>query len=574
MKTSNTSTAASLAGAIGALRREFIVAGFYSVAANLLMLAPTLYMLQVYDRVLVSRNELTLLAVSLITLALFCVVALAEWLRTRLLVAAGQRLDRDLGLRVLDAGFAAALQPRPDSAPRPLADLLQLRQFLTGSGILAFFDAPWAPIYIVVLFVLHPALGALALLFAAVQCLLAWQGQQRSVRPAEAAAQSSAAEMAFLRAKLNSVETIEAMGMVDRLWQRWQQQHNEHLGRSMALQGLTHRITASSKFVRYAQQSLVLGLGSLLVIQGGMSVGSMLAASVLMTRALAPIDTLVGLWRPMIGARAAFGRLRALLYSHAPAEAVADPHALRGAVLAAGLCAHVPGRAQPVLDGIDLELAPGSATVLVGASGSGKSTLARAITGSWPDISGQVLLDGRPLAELAPLGAQLGYLPQEVTLFDGSIAENIARFDEVDSQQVISAARKAGLHDVILRLPRGYDTLVENNGASLPGGLRQRIALARAVYGSPSLVVLDEPNANLDEAGEAALALLVQQLKRDNKTVLLITHRPAILAVADRLVVLRDGRIEREGSPEQVVQDIRLAAVNPIPSMRPAAAGL
>lgn len=575
MKTSATNTDAGLRGAITALRREFTLAGLYSAGANLLMLAPTLYMLQVYDRVLVSRNELTLLAVSVITLALLCVVALVEWLRTRLLIAASQRLDRELGVRVMGAGFAAALQPGPDSAPRPLADLQQLRQFLTGSGILAFFDAPWAPIYIIVLFVLHPALGALALLFGIVQCVLAWQGQQRSVAPAEAAAQSAGAEMAFLRAKLNSVETIEAMGMVDPLWQRWQQQHQQSVQRNTTLQDLTHRITASSKFVRYAQQSLVLGLGSLLVIQGQISVGSMLAASVLMTRALAPIDTLVGLWRPMIGACAAFGRLQALLGSQAPiAAAAGDEQPLRGLVQLRRLSAYLPGRAQPILDAIDLELVPGSVTVLVGSSGSGKSTLARAVTGAWPHISGEVLLDGRPAGDWAARGAQLGYLPQEVVLFDGSIAENIARFDEVDSLQVITAARKTGLHDIILRLPRGYDTAVENNGASLPGGLRQRIALARAIYGAPTLVVLDEPNANLDEAGEAALATLARELKREGKTVLLITHRPAILAAADRLVMLRDGKIEREGRPDQVIADIRRAATTPTPSMRPAAAGL
>jgi ATP-binding cassette subfamily C exporter for protease/lipase len=569
--TTATTGHSGLRRAIAALRRQFGQAGLLSVITNVLMLTPTIYMLQVYDRVLVSRSELTLLAVSLIALAMYAVVALAEWWRTRVLVDAGLRLDRALAEPLMDADFAAALHNvggAPGNAARPMADLISVRQFLTGPGILALFDAPWAPIYIAVLFVLHPALGAMALLFAAIQCALAWQGHGRIVAPADAATKAAGAEMAYLRAKLRGAETLEAMGMLGKLWQRWHRQHAQQQQRSMELQALTSRVTAVSKFVRYAQQSLVLGLGSLLVINGHMSVGAMLAANVLMTRALAPIDSLVGLWRSMISARAAYGRLRALLNTApAPAQAQGDAWpALRGCVQLHGLSAHAPGRPQAILDNLELELAAGSITVVVGPSGSGKSTLARVVVGAWPHITGQALLDARPLADYPrrQFGAQLGYLPQDVALFDGTIAENIARFAEVDSQQVIAAALKAGLHETILHLPRGYDTALDNDGAQLPGGLRQRIALARAVYRSPALVVLDEPNANLDESGEAALTALVRQLKLEGTTVLLITHRPAILAAADRLITLRDGRIERDGTPERVLAEVRRAATSPI----------
>lgn len=558
----------ALRSAVTALRRQFAQAGLLSVVTNILMLTPTIYMLQVYDRVLVSRSELTLLAVSLIALVLFGCVALAEWWRTRVLIQAGVRLDEALAQPLMDADFTAALHGTAPDAARPLADLVNVRQFLTGPGILAFFDVPWAPLYIAVLFVLHPALGAMALLFAAIQCLLAWQGHGRSVAPAEAAARAAGTEMAYLRAKLRGAETLDAMGMLGNLWQRWQQQHAVQQQRSVELQSLTSRVTAVSKFVRYAQQSLVLGLGSLLVIDGQMSVGAMLAANVLMTRALAPIDGLAGLWRALINARSAYARLGALLQAHpAPADAGASLPALRGAVQLRGLTAHAPGRVQPILDGIDLELSAGSITVVVGPSGSGKSTLARVAVGAWAHIDGAALLDGRPLADYPrrQFGAQLGYLPQDVALFDGTIADNIARFGQVDPQQVIAAASKAGLHEIIQHLPRGYDTLVERDGAMLPGGLRQRIALARAVYGAPALVVLDEPNANLDEAGEAALTALVRQLKLEGKTVLLITHRPAILAAADRLITLRDGKIERDGTPERVLAEVRRTAAQPIP---------
>jgi ATP-binding cassette subfamily C exporter for protease/lipase len=551
--------------ALNALRGEFARACACSLGANLLMLTPTLYMLQVYDRVLVSRSELTLLAVSLIVLVLFGVMALAEALRTRVLIGAGVRLDRLLAARVFDAGFDAALAPTPSAAPRPLADLIQLRQFLTGGGVIAFFDAPWVPIYIGVLWLLHPWLGALALVFASLQFLLVWFGHRRTVAPGEAAAASADAESAFMRQKLQGSEALEAMGMLGPLWARFQVQHRAQLGDRARLQGLTHRVAAFSKFVRYSQQSLVLGMGGLLVIDGQLTGGAMIAANVLMTRALAPIDMLVGSWRALAGARAAFARLRALLDAHPAAAAAPFEVALRGEVSLRGVQAHAAGRAAPILPGIDLDLAAGSVSVVVGPSGSGKSTLARVIAGAWPGVKGELRLDGRDAAEWPrdALGAQTGFLPQEIELFDGTIAENIARFGEVDSARVIAAASGAGLHESILRLPRGYDTPVGDAGMPLSGGQRQRIALARAVYGWPALVVLDEPNANLDAEGDAALATLVRALKAAGKTVLLVTHRPAILAVADRLLVMRDGRIEREGRPDDVVAEVRRAVQAP-----------
>jgi ATP-binding cassette subfamily C exporter for protease/lipase len=562
--------ASELRRILWALRREFLVVGGLSLVTNLLMLTPTVYMLQVYDRVLVSRSELTLLAVSLIAVLLFGVVAIAEWLRNRVLIAASVRLDRLLAGRLVDAGLEASQAPQRSDSARPLADLIELRQFLTGPGALAFFDAPWVPIYIGVLYLLHPALGAMAVAFAAVQGLLAWRGHHRSVAPAAEAARSGSAETAYLRHKLQGGDALEAMGMVGNLWRRWSVRQHEHAVRAAALQQLTHRLTAVSKFIRYSQQSLALGLGGLLVIDGVLSVGAMIAANVLMTRALAPLDMLVGSWRGLISARAAAGRLQTRLAAHLPAAAAVVPAGgttLRGAVGLRDLQAHAEGRTDAILDGIDLDLAPGSVTVVVGPSGSGKSTLARAIVGAWPQVSGDILLDGTPLHEWPRdlLGAQVGYLAQDVELFDGTIAENIARFAEVDSPRVIAAARSAGLHEAILRLPRGYDTPVGDAGTPLSGGQRQRIALARAVYGAPALVVLDEPNANLDEAGEAALATLVRELKAEGRTVLLVTHRPAILAVADRLVVLRDGRVERDGPREQVLAEVRRAAVPSVP---------
>ena len=554
-----------LTQALWVFRREFLVVGAFSMVANVLMLSPTLYMLQVYDRVMVSRSELTLLAMSLITLFLFCVMAFAEWMRSRVLVRSGVRLDAMLGTRVFNASFEANLAPSGVSPARSFGDLIQIRQFLTGNGILAFFDTPWTPVYMAVLFILHPMLGWLALFFAAVQGALAWFGHRSTVAPAEEASRASGEASMYLQGKLRNAEVLEPMGMVHNLRPRWAQRHDQAQLLQGRAQALTHRITAWSKFIRYAQQSLALGAGALLVIDGQLSPGGMIAANVLMTRALAPIDMLVGTWRGFIGARGAFGRLEALLAAHPERDPALSRVAPQGAITLREVVAVAPGRAEPILKGVNLAVAPGTVTVVLGPSGSGKSTLARCMVGIWPGVSGEVLLDGLPISgwDRNELGPYLGYLPQDIELFEGSIAENIARFGEVSSEKVIAAARSAGLHEMILRFPKGYDTPIGEAGNLLSGGQRQRIGLARAVYGDPVLVVLDEPNANLDDVGEAALVRTVQELKAKGRTVFLITHRPGIVAVADRLLILRNGMVQTEGPRDEVLASMRAAQATP-----------
>ncbi len=565
MKTPGFFQRSELTQALWTFRREFLVVGVFSMVANVLMLSPTLYMLQVYDRVMVSRSELTLLAMSLITLFLFCVMAFAEWMRSRVLVRSGVRLDAMLGTRVFNASFEANLAPSGVSPARSFGDLIQIRQFLTGNGILAFFDTPWTPVYMAVLFILHPMLGWLALFFAAVQGALAWFGHRSTVAPAEEASKASGEASMYLQGKLRNAEVLEPMGMVHNLRPRWAQRHDQAQQLQGRAQALTHRITAWSKFIRYAQQSLALGAGALLVIDGQLSPGGMIAANVLMTRALAPIDMLVGTWRGFIGARGAFGRLEALLAAHPERDPALSRVAPQGAITLREVVAVAPGRAEPILKGVNLAVAPGTVTVVLGPSGSGKSTLARCMVGIWPGVSGEVLLDGLPISgwDRNELGPYLGYLPQDIELFEGSIAENIARFGEVSSEKVIAAARSAGLHEMILRFPKGYDTPIGEAGNLLSGGQRQRIGLARAVYGDPVLVVLDEPNANLDDVGEAALVRTVQELKAKGRTVFLITHRPGIVAVADRLLILRNGMVQTEGPRDEVLASMRAAQATP-----------
>ena len=548
-----------LTQALWSFRREFAMVGIFSMVANVLMLSPTLYMLQVYDRVLISRSELTLLAMSLITLFFFGVMAFSEWMRSRVLVRTGVRLDEALGTRVFNASFESYLSQTSAGPARAFGDLIQIRQFLTGNGIFAFFDAPWAPIYIGVLFLLHPMLGVLAIFFALVQLALAWFGHSRTVAPAEAASNAAAESGAYLQSKLRNSEVLESMGMVHNLRPHWQARHEETLALQSASQSLTHRITAWSKFIRYSQQSLALGAGALLVIDGQLSPGGMIAANVLMTRALAPIDMMVGTWRAFIGARSAFERLEALLRDYPARDPALSRVAPKGALTLRNVVASAPGRSTPILKGVSTAVEAGTVTVVLGPSGSGKSTLARTMVGIWPDVSGEVLLDGLPIEgwDRTELGPYLGYLPQDIELFEGSIAENIARFGEVQSEKVIAAARSAGLHEMILRFPKGYDTPIGEAGGLLSGGQRQRIGLARAVYGDPVLVVLDEPNANLDDVGEQALVRTVQGLKAAGKTVFLITHRPGILAVADRLLILRDGMVQADGPRDEVLAALR-----------------
>ena len=548
-----------LTATLWVFRKEFMIVGVLSFLANLLMLAPTLYMLQIFDRVLVSQSELTLLAVSIITLFLLGVMACSEWLRSRVLVRAGMRFDEQLSTRVFNASFENYLCQSSTNPSRAFNDLIQIRQFITGNGIFALFDAPWAPIYIAVTFLLHPLLGIISLIFAVVQAALAWFGHRQTVAPAEEASKVSSETSSYLQSKLRNVEVLESMGMIANLQSRWNKKYELWMDKNSASQGLTNRVTAWSKFIRYSQQSLALGAGALLVIDGQLSPGAMIAANVLMGRALAPIDQLVGTWRSFITCKNSFARLETLLKDYPERDTALKRVGPTGEMTLHQVFANASGRTTPILKNISFEVPAGTVVAVLGPSGSGKSTLAKVMVGIWPDVTGETLLNGLPIQSWnrIDLGPHLGYLPQDVELFEGSIAENIARLGEVDSDKVIAAARSAGMHEMILRFPKGYDTPIGEAGNLLSGGQRQRIGLARAIYGEPSLIVLDEPNANLDDAGEAALLRTVRELKAKGKTVFLITHRPGAISVADRLMVLRDGEIYVDGPKEAVVTSMR-----------------
>ncbi len=540
-------------------RREFFWVGIFSLIANVLMLTPTIYMLQVYGRVMKSGSELTLLMVTFYLVFFYALMAFAEWLRSRILVRAGVRLDEALNSLVFTASFEAYLNRTRHNVAEAFSDLTNIRQFLTANGIIAFFDIPWTPIYIVVIFLLSPFLGWLSILFAFIQLAVTWQSNKMIIREIESAAEAGSNSYRYVQSKLRNIEPIHAMGMLGNLRERWFKLHDDSLAIAEESLERQHRHQAFTKFVRYSMQSLTLGAGALMVLEGKMYAGSMIAANVLMSRALQPLDLVVATWKPFVQARTAFIRLEKLLEAFPEREPGAKHQDPLGEVRLEALSALADGRDTPILNDLTVMFPVGKVVVVLGASGSGKSTLARCIVGVWPNRKGKVLIDGEPVEswDRMELGPHIGYLPQDIELFDGSIAENIARFGEIDSQKVIEAAKRTGIHEMILRFPRGYDTQIGEAGGMLSGGQRQRIGLARAMYGNPAILVLDEPNANLDDVGERSLVEAVKEAKAAGKTVILITHRPSILSVADLVVLMQKGKIVRSGPRDEVIAEFR-----------------
>ena len=556
-------------GAIWAIRRPFYIVGGFSFLINVLMLTPTFYMLQMYDRVIGSRNELTLYMITLITVGLFLLLAGLEFVRSRILVRVGAQFDAALNSRVFNAAFETNLRTNGANAGQALSDLTNVRQFITGNGLFAFFDAPWFPIYLAVIFVLHPILGWFSIGGAILSISLTLINEWATKGPLTQANQAAMSSNNFATNNLRNAEVIEAMGMLDNLRSRWYNRYKDLLALQSIASDRAGAIGAFSKFFRMTQQSLILGLGAYLVIKGEMSAGGMIAGSILMGRALAPVDLLLGSWKSLVSARGAFARMEAMLNKFPASKETMPLPAPRGDLTVESLIAVAPGTNVPILKGVSFALLKGEAVAIIGPSASGKSTLARLLVGVWPASSGKVRLDGADVYawNKLELGPHIGYLPQDVELFEGTIAENIARFGEIDHEKVIDAAQQTGMHDMILHFPKGYDTPIGVAGGFLSGGQRQRIALARAVYGHPSLIVLDEPNANLDDVGEAALVKTVEALKKAGSTVGLITHRTSIISSVDKILLLRDGQVGMFGPRDEVINALSQAAKTNLPAV-------
>ena len=551
--------------ALTAYKRAFFNIGLFSAVINLLMLAPALYMLQVYDRVLASGNEMTLLMLTLMILGLFGLMGALEWVRSQVVIRLGTQMDMRLNQRVYDAAFEAQLSTGSPATGQALNDLTSLRQFATGNALFAFFDAPWFPVYLWVIFMFSPWLGLLALGGAVLLMLLAWLNQRVSQGPLKAASELSVEATQQASAHLRNAEAIEAMGMLATLRGHWLAQHTAFLAQQNLASEKTASVGAWSKGVRLALQSLVLGLGALLAVQGQITAGMMIAGSILMGRVLSPIDQLIGVWKQWTSARLAYQRLESLLQAHParpPRMALPVP---RGELAVEQLSASAPGTRRATLSNLSFTLPAGQVLGVIGPSGCGKSTLARLLIGVWQPLAGKVRLDGAQLSQWdkQQLGPYLGYLPQDIQLFAGTIAQNIARFAQVDADKVLAAAQMAGVHSLILQMPEGYDTRLGDGGAGLSGGQKQRIGLARALYGLPALIVLDEPNANLDEAGEQALLQAIAQLKQLKRTLILITHKPNVLTLTDQLLILREGQLQAFGPTAKVLAAPKPAAPKP-----------
>jgi len=545
-----------LGQALNLCKGAFLSAAGFSLLINFLMIAPSIYMLQVYDRVVSTGNTTTLLMLTLIILMLYVTMAALEWVRSQILVRVSTRLEMLLNQRLFRVAFKLALvSGGRQASTQTLDDLTGLRQFLTGSGLFAFFDAPWMPVYLALLFLFHPWFGWFSVITAILLTLVAVANEKATAKTLSEANKISIATRGLLGKNLRNAEVIESMGMLGNVRRRWLEGNIKVLDLQALASSRAGLLTALSKIIRLSSQSLILGLGAYLTIEREISGGLMIAGSILMGRALAPIDLMIGTWKGFIGARDQYARLNEILQQipdekeHMP---LPDP---LGRIQLENAVVTPPGSHTPVIKGLSLVIEKGDIVGVLGPSGAGKSTLARAILGLWPTVNGAIRLDGAEVFnwDREHLGRFIGYLPQDIELFEGSIGENIARFGEIDPEKVVEAAKMADVHELILRLPEGYDTVIGATGGNLSGGQRQRIGLARALYGNPVLVVLDEPNSNLDEQGESALERALLRLKQKQTTVIIVTHRNNVLSRVDKLLILNEGVLAVYGPRVQVI---------------------
>jgi len=536
----------------------------FSTLISLLALAPTVYMLEVYDRVVNSRSGMTLAMLTVMIVLAYAVMELLEKIRGALMRAAGVQIDQKLSKRIYDAMFQGFLKRQVGGSMQVMNDLKSVREFLANPALMAILEAPVALVALALIFAISPVLGYAAILGAIAQILVAWMNERATRKPLGEANRSAVGAQQFAEASLRNAHVMESMGMLDAVHGRWQKRQREFLAYQATASEGAGLWTAMSKAVQQVMSSLLLGLGAWLLLHNSLNggAGMMIIGSVLGGRVLAPLSQLVAQWNGVVNVRGAWGRLEALL-AQVPAKIDAMPlPAPKGLLNVENLMASAPGMQVPIVRGVQFALNAGEVLAVVGPSASGKTTLARLLVGLWPAMGGKVRLDGVDVNtwDKTELGPYLGYLPQGVELLDGSLAENIARFGDVDMTQVEAAARLVGLHELIMSLPQGYNSPVGRDGAMLSGGQRQRVGLARALYGKPVFVVLDEPNSSLDEAGDVALANAIATLKNMGTTFVVMTHRTSVLGVADKMLIMRDGAQQAFGPRDEVLAALQQKA--------------
>jgi ATP-binding cassette subfamily C protein RsaD len=556
--------------AVEVMKPAVITAMVFSFFINILALVSPLYMLQVYDRVLSSRNVATLVVLTLLCVFLFMVYGLLEALRTQVLVRGGLKFDNAARDPIFRAVLDSTLT-RKGLGGQAFRDMDQVREFMTG-GLIAFCDAPWTPVFIIVSFILHWYFGVLAVISCFIIFGLAVMNDRSTKNPVQMATVASIAAQNDANSTLRNAEVMKAMGMWGGLQARWRVRRDEQVAWQAAASDAGGAVMSGIKVFRQVVQTLILGGGAYLAIQGKISAGSMIAGSILVGRALAPIEGAVGQWKNLLGARGSWDRLQGMLREaksdedHMP---LPDP---RGVLSAEAASIVPPGAQQPTMRQASFRIEAGTSVAIVGPSAAGKSSLLRGIVGVWPCAAGVIRLDGYDIKQWDPekLGRHIGYLPQDIELFQGTVAQNIARFTEYESQEVIDAATLAGVHDMIQGLPMGYDTPIGEGGASLSGGQRQRLALARSVFRMPALLVLDEPNASLDQTGEIALMEAMNQLKAAKRTVIFATHKLNILGQADFIMVINQGVVADFGPRDAMLAKLTGAAPPQTPPSAPA----
>lgn len=554
-----------VAAALNSTRRAFIGVAVLSAVTNLLMLTGPLFMMQVYDRVLASRSVPTLVALSILAIGLYLFLGLLEVLRARILTQIGQRLEEQLGGPTFDAVLKLPLRmSKKEAISQPLRDLDQIRQFMSGQGPIAICDMPWLPVYLAILFLFHAYLGWLAVAGAVVLIVLTLASEFVLRTPMQRLAQMASSRAEFIEAGRRNAEALRAMGMSGAYSAKWHAANTDYVDEQRRTSDATSSFATISKIFRLALQSAVLALGAWLAIYQLASPGAMIASSILTSRALSPIEQAIGQWRGFVNARQARRRLEDILGTFSEACQPMPLPSPKRALDVSGLAVLAPGTTTPLVRDIAFALSAGQGLGIIGPSGSGKSTLARALVGVWPPARGTIRLDGAELDNWDPeaLGASIGYLPQGVELFDGTIAENISRFaDNADPAAIIEAATLAGVHELVLSMPDGYEARIGAAGAILSAGQRQRVGLARALYGKPFLIVLDEPNASLDAEGEAGLTSAIIAARQAGSIVVVIAHRPNALAAVDQVLVMAQGGMVAFGPRDEVLRKTTVRAV-------------
>lgn len=548
------------AAALRDCRAAFIGVGVASALVNLLYLTGSFFMLEVYDRILPSRSIPSLIALSLLALLLYAFQGAFELIRGRMLVRIAGALDESLNGRIYRAIVKAPLKLRMQGdGLQALRDFDQVRSFLSGVGPAALFDLPWLPFYIAICFLFHPVIGLIAIIGGLILTLLTYLTNRGTQAPAKKASEAGGLRNVFAQASQRNAEVVHAMGMSARLTALWERRNTEFRDENRRTSDIGNGYGALSKVFRMALQSGVLAAGAVLVIRGEASPGIIIAGSILTARALAPVELAIGNWRGLVAARQSWQRLKELLKALPEADAplqLPDPHER---LTVEGLASGPPAAQRLVVSDVNFTVRAGGAVGVIGPSASGKSSLARAILGIWPAYRGSVRLDGAALDQWDSdaLGKHVGYLPQDVELFAGTIAQNICRFaEDATSEAIVAAAKAARVNDLILRLPNGYDTEIGDGGMTLSAGQRQRVALARALYGDPFLVVLDEPNSNLDAEGEQALSEAIMSVRSRGGIVIVVAHRPSTLASVDLVLMMNEGRMQAFGPKEQVLGQV------------------